>query len=169
VNATPAVTPHTLDLVLGIRRQAAQLRRASAIPKPLNFLLNLKLHKLAEAKAFIERGRPKKEALLRAESARLDALRAQATAELERRDRAAATGGGCSGPNDGGSGGRAAATGDGCSGPNDEDRDDNHGDSDNDGDDCDSDGYGPGEGYYPDGGYGYARDLADADAWEPRR
>jgi hypothetical protein len=30
--------------------------------------------------------------------------------------------------------------------------DDNHGDSDNDGDDCDSDGYGPGEGYYPDGG-----------------
>jgi hypothetical protein len=34
----------------------------------------------------------------------------------------------------------------------------NHGD--------DSDGYGPGEGYYPDGGYGYAGDLADADAWE---
>ena len=61
---------------------------------------------------------------------------------------------------------RAAATGDGCSGPNDEDRDDNHGDSDNDGDDCDSDGYGPGEGYYPDGGYGYAGDLADVDAWE---
>ena len=27
-------------------------------------------------------------------------------------------------------------------------------------------GYGPGEGYYPDGGYGYAGDLADADAWE---
>ena len=35
-----------------------------------------------------------------------------------------------------------------------------------DGDDCDSDGYGPAEGYYPDGGYGYAGDLADADAWE---
>ena len=98
----------------------------------------------------------------------MDALRAQATAGLERRDRAAATGDGRSGPNDGGGGGRgrAAATGDGCSGPNDGDRDDNHGDSDNDGDDCDSDGYGPGEGYYPDGGYGYARDLADADAWE---
>ena len=53
-------------------------------------------------------------------------------------------------------------TRDGCSGPNDEDRDDNHGDSDNDGDDCDSGGYGPGEGYYPDGGYGHAKDLADA-------
>jgi hypothetical protein len=60
----------------------------------------------------------------------------------------------------------AATGGDGCSGPNDEDRDDNHGDSDNDGDDCDSDGYGPGEGYYPVGGYGYAEGLADVDAWE---
>jgi hypothetical protein len=96
----------------------------------------------------------------------LDALRAQATADLERRDRAAVAGGGCSGPNGGGSGGQAAATGGGCSGPNDGDRDDNHGDSDNDGDVCDSDGYGPGEGYYPDGGYGYARGSADADAWE---
>ena len=121
---------------------------------------------LAEAKAFIERGRPKREALLRAESARYDALRVQATADVERRIRAAATGDGCSGPNDGGSDGRAAATGDGCSGPNDEDRDDNHGDNDNDGDGCDSDGYGPGEGYYPDGGYGYAEGLADVDAWE---
>jgi hypothetical protein len=26
--------------------------------------------------------------------------------------------------------------------------------------------YGPGEGYYPDGGYGYAEGLADVDAWE---
>ena len=102
---------------------------------------------LAEAKAAIERDRPEREALLRAERARYDALRVQATEDVERRI-------------------RAAATGDGCSGPNDEDRDDNHGDSDNDGDDCDSDGYGPGEGYYPDGGYGHARDLADADAWE---
>ena len=42
----------------------------------------------------------------------------------------------------------------------------NHGDNDNDGDGCDSDGYGPGEGYYPDGGYGYAEGLADVDAWE---
>jgi hypothetical protein len=121
---------------------------------------------LAEAKALIERDRPEREALLRAERARYDALRAQATADVERRIRAAATGDGCSGPKDGGSDGRAAATGDGCSGPNDEDRDDNHGDNDNDGDGCDSDGYGPGEGYYPDGGYGYAEGLADVDAWE---
>jgi hypothetical protein len=35
-----------------------------------------------------------------------------------------------------------------------------------DGDGYDSDGYGPGEGYYPDGGYGCTSDLADADAWE---
>ena len=60
------------------------------------------------AKAFIERGRPKAEALLRAESARLDALRAQVVADLERRDRAAATGDGCSGPSGDGGDGRAA-------------------------------------------------------------
>ena len=41
-------------------------------------------------------------------------------------------------------------TGDGHSGPNGKDHGDSHDDGD---DDLDSGGYGPGEGYYPDGGY----------------
>jgi hypothetical protein len=45
-------------------------------------------------------------------------------------------------------------TGDGHIGPNGEDHGDSHDDGD---DDLDSDGYGPGEGYYPDGGYKFAR------------
>jgi hypothetical protein len=31
---------------------------------------------------------------------------------------------------------------------------------------CDTSHLGTGEGYYPDGGYGHARDLADIDVWE---
>jgi hypothetical protein len=81
-------------------------------------------------------------------------------------NRAAATGDGCSGPRDDGGGGQAAATGDGCSGLNGEDRGDSHDDDDDDDDGCDSDGYGPGEGYYPDGGYEFASALAEASAWE---
>jgi hypothetical protein len=65
---------------------------------------------------------------------------------------------------EGSNGGRAAATGDVRSGPNGEAHGDSHDDSD--GDDHDSDGYGPGEGYYPDGGYEFASAMAVANAWE---
>ena len=86
-------------------------------------------------------------------------------ARTRQRDRAAATGDGCSGPSDDPAAAdrRLRPGRDGRSGLNDEDRGDSHDDGDGD---YDSDGYGPGEGYYPEGGYEFASALAEASAWE---
>ena len=151
-----ATTQHKKFNKQKLRRARAARAKAERAAEAAAAAAVVERRELEEDQARIERGRPQAAAMRLWECARADALAAQVAADLERRDRAAATGDGCSGPSGDGGDGRAAATGDGRSGPNDGGGGDGgDGDDDDDGEDYD---YSGGGGYCPDGGYGYAED-----------